>query len=122
MDKVLIVEDDPMVALINKRYLQQFRQIEIFGPVMYEEEVLSYLEAQKIDLIIMDVFLPKKSGLEILKTIREKEYTVLSLIHISYVGMGRVYPFLHATNEILELSNISLPLASAKTTTPKTRL
>ncbi|EGC92759.1 MULTISPECIES: response regulator [Turicibacter] len=76
MDKVLIVEDDPMVALINKRYLQQFRQIEIFGPVMYEEEVLSYLEAQKIDLIIMDVFLPKKSGLEILKTIREKEYTV----------------------------------------------
>ncbi|MTM30580.1 two-component system response regulator, partial [Turicibacter sanguinis] len=25
MDKVLIVEDDPMVALINKRYLQQFR-------------------------------------------------------------------------------------------------
>ena len=60
MDKVLIVEDDPMVALINKRYLQQFRQIEIFGPVMYEEEVLSYLEAQKIDLIIMDVFLPKK--------------------------------------------------------------
>ena len=67
MDKVLIVEDDPMVALINKRYLQQFRQIEIFGPVMYEEEVLSYLEAQKIDLIIMDVFL---------KTIREKEYTV----------------------------------------------
>ena len=67
MDKVLIVEDDPMVALINKRYLQQFRQIEIFGPVMYEEEVLSYLEAQKIDLIIMDV---------ILKTIREKEYTV----------------------------------------------
>ena len=76
MDKVLIVEDDPMVALINKRYLQQFRQIEIFGPVMYEEEVLSYLEAQKIDLIIMDVFLPKKSGLEILNTIREKEYTV----------------------------------------------
>ncbi len=41
---------------------------------------------------------------------------------VPYVGMGRVYPFLHATNEIFELSNISLPLASAKTTTPKTRL
>lgn len=41
---------------------------------------------------------------------------------VPYVGMGRVYPFLHATNEIFELSNIKLPLASAKTTTPKTRL
>lgn len=76
MDKVLIVEDDPMVALINKRYLQQFKQIQIFGPVMYEEDVLSCLQNEQIDLIIMDVFLPQKSGLDILKTIREKQYTV----------------------------------------------
>lgn len=76
MDKVLIVEDDPMVALINKRYLQQFKQIQIFGPVMSEEDVLSLLEHEQINLIIMDVFLPQKSGLEILKTIREKQYTV----------------------------------------------
>ncbi|MFQ7057750.1 MAG: ATP-binding protein [Turicibacter sanguinis] len=61
MDKVLIVEDDPMVALINKRYLQQFRQIEIFGPVSSEEEVFILLRSTKNDLIIMDVFLRKKA-------------------------------------------------------------
>ena len=69
---VLIVEDDPMVALINKRYLEQITGVKTFGPVMYEKEIISSLEENKIDLILMDVFLPEKSGIDILKVIREK--------------------------------------------------
>ena len=40
---VLIVEDDPMVALINKRYLEQITGVKTFGPVMYEKEIISNL-------------------------------------------------------------------------------
>ena len=69
---VLIVEDDPMVALINKRYLEQITGVKAVGPVMYEKEIISNLEENKIDLILMDVFLPEKSGIDILKSIREK--------------------------------------------------
>ena len=69
---VLIVEDDPMVALINKRYLEQITDIKTFGPVMYEKDIISNLEENNIDLILMDVFLPEKSGIDILKAIREK--------------------------------------------------
>lgn len=69
---VLIVEDDPMVALINKRYLEQITGVKAVGPVMYEKEIISNLEENKIDLILMDVFLPEKSGIDILKYIREK--------------------------------------------------
>ena len=69
---VLIVEDDPMVALINKRYLEQITGVKTFGPVMYEKEIISNLEENKIDLILMDVFLSEKSGIDILKSIREK--------------------------------------------------
>ena len=60
MVKVLIVEDYPMVAVINKRFVQQIENAEVFGPVMYEEEVLEVLKNEDIDLIILDVFLPKK--------------------------------------------------------------
>lgn len=74
MSKVLIVEDDPMVALINKRYLEAMESIEILGPVASEEEILSYLEEQEIDLILLDVYLPQKNGIDILKTLREKHY------------------------------------------------
>ena len=69
---VLIVEDDPMVALINKRYLEQITGVKTFGPVMYEKEIISSLKKNNIDLILMDVFLPEKSGIDILKSLREK--------------------------------------------------
>ncbi|MBP1530906.1 MAG: 4-carboxymuconolactone decarboxylase [Bacteroidaceae bacterium] len=39
----------------------------------------------------------------------------------AYLGMGRVRPFLTATNEILAARGIALPLASQQTTTMETR-
>ena len=58
--KVLIVEDDPMVALINKRYLEQITGVKTFGPVMYEKEIISNLEENNIDLIFWMYFYQKK--------------------------------------------------------------
>lgn len=40
----------------------------------------------------------------------------------AYLGMGRVYPFLKAANEVLSARGISLPLEGQATTTPDTRL
>ena len=39
----------------------------------------------------------------------------------AYLGMGRVRPFLSATNEVLTARGIALPLASQQTTTMETR-
>jgi 4-carboxymuconolactone decarboxylase len=41
---------------------------------------------------------------------------------VPYVGMAKVFDFLHATNEILESRGIKLPLEGQSTTTPETRL
>jgi 4-carboxymuconolactone decarboxylase len=41
---------------------------------------------------------------------------------VPYVGMARVFDFLHATNEVLEARGIPLPLPGQATTTPETRL
>ncbi|HCW53321.1 MAG TPA: two-component system response regulator [Clostridium sp.] len=76
MMTVLIVEDDPMVAFINKQYLNNIGDIEVLGPVYEESEIISLLESKKIDLILLDVFLPKKSGIEILKEIRSRKFSV----------------------------------------------
>lgn len=41
---------------------------------------------------------------------------------VAYLGIGRVYPFLKATNDVLTDMGISLPTAGQATTTPETRL
>lgn len=41
---------------------------------------------------------------------------------IAYLGMGRVYPFIKATNKVLEDKGIKLPLEGQSTTNQETRL
>jgi 4-carboxymuconolactone decarboxylase len=40
---------------------------------------------------------------------------------VPYVGVAKVFDFLHATNEVLQSKGVSLPLAGQSTTTPETR-
>jgi 4-carboxymuconolactone decarboxylase len=40
---------------------------------------------------------------------------------VPYVGMAKVYDFIHATNEILESRGVKLPLEGQSTTAPETR-
>lgn len=41
---------------------------------------------------------------------------------VAYLGIGRVYPFLKLTNDVLTEKGVSLPLEGQSTTTPETRL
>jgi len=40
---------------------------------------------------------------------------------VPYVGMAKVFDFLHATNEVLKARGVTLPLEGQSTTTPETR-
>lgn len=72
MYKVLIVEDDPMVASINSIFLEKYSNLEVINIVKTEEEVFENLEKYSIDLILCDVYLGECNGIEILKKIRNK--------------------------------------------------
>ena len=79
MYKVLIVEDDPMVAMINEQYVCKNKNFCVQKTCRNGQEALEYLEKEgasqdsKIDLVIMDVFMPLMNGVETLKKIREKK-------------------------------------------------
>lgn len=74
MKKVLVVEDDPMVAMINMEYISKISNLEIVGLAINKEEVFRYLKIEKVDLILMDIFLGGENGLDILKEIRGEGY------------------------------------------------
>lgn len=70
---VLIVEDDPMVAMINEQYVLKNKQFSIAGSCRNGQEALDFLAENKADLIVLDVFMPYMDGIETLKKIREKK-------------------------------------------------
>lgn len=74
MKRVLIVEDDPMVAMINKKYINSFEGFDVVDCVSKRGEFFDFLSEEKVDLIIMDVYMPGRTGLELLKEMREKGY------------------------------------------------
>ena len=73
MYNVLIVVDDPMVAMINEQYVCRNKNFKVVKSCRNGQEALEYLDNNTVDLIIMDVFMPYMDGIEALKKIREKK-------------------------------------------------
>ena len=76
MYEVLIVEDDPMVAMINKQYVTQNSKFHVSAVCRNGKSALEYLENNMVHLVILDQYMPQMNGLTLLKLIREKEIAV----------------------------------------------
>ena len=76
MYKVLIVEDDPMVAMINEQYVNRNKKFQVVEKFKNGKSALSYLEDHAVDLLILDVFMPLVDGFETLRLIRKKKISV----------------------------------------------
>ena len=73
MYKVLIVEDDPMVAMINEQYIKSNKHFSIVGKCNDGNSALSFLENNDVDLLILDVYMPHMDGFETLRQIRSRK-------------------------------------------------
>ena len=76
MFKVLIVEDDPMVAMINEQYIGQNKKFGVVGKCKDGKSALGFFEDHEVDLLILDVFMPHLDGFETLRQIRKKQISV----------------------------------------------
>lgn len=72
MLRLIIVEDDPMVRMINERFVAKISQFELVASVSSLDEAKQILATQSIHLVLLDVFLPSGSGLDLLKWIRDE--------------------------------------------------
>ncbi|MGF3102150.1 response regulator [Rossellomorea sp. DUT-2] len=74
MINVLIVEDDPMVAQFNQRYLEEIKGFHLIGISNSIEDALGKVNEYKIDLILLDVYMPgKRNGMDLLGQIRKEQ-------------------------------------------------
>ena len=76
MYNVLIVEDDPMVAMINEQYVNRHKDFKVVGKCKDGELALSFIQENPVDLIILDVFMPRMNGFETLRELRKEHKSV----------------------------------------------
>lgn len=88
MIKVLIVEDDPMVAMLNTHYLEQVGGFELVQAVNSVKSAIEVLEKSRVDLVLLDIFMPEETGFELLMYIRnqEKEIDIMMISAVHDMG------------------------------------
>ena len=62
MYKVIIIEDDPMVASINKQYVELTSSFHVEATFKNGILALQYLQNCTVDLIILDYYTPQMNG------------------------------------------------------------
>jgi len=71
---VLIVEDDPMVARFNQKYLEEIKEFHLIGISNSIEDAMLKVNEYKIDLVLLDVYMPgKRNGMDLLEQIRKEQ-------------------------------------------------
>ena len=95
MYKVLIVEDDPMVAMINEQYIKRNKNFEVVGKCNNGLSALDFLENNTVDILILDVFMPKMDGFETLRQIRNKQITVDAIMVTAAIERESLVEALH---------------------------
>lgn len=68
--RVLIIEDDPMVAMIHKEYFKRKELTNDLHHVASIEEAKSFIEETDVDLIVLDNYLADGQGVEFLQELK----------------------------------------------------
>lgn len=81
MIKVLIVEDDLMVASINEQFALKTDGVEVVGSFRNGMDALTFVKENEVDLILLDYYMPEYNGLELLKELRllDKDIEVIMI-------------------------------------------
>lgn len=70
MFKAVIVEDDRMVASINNQFLMKTPGFQVTATFHTGKDALAFLKNNSVDLLLLDLYMPDVSGLEVLTELR----------------------------------------------------
>jgi DNA-binding LytR/AlgR family response regulator len=84
----LIVEDEPLAANLIKEYIQEVQGLELKGVCADAVCAMEKLRNEKIDVIFLDINLPKLSGIDFLKSIKNNYHVIFTTAYHQYALQG----------------------------------
>ena len=75
--RCLIVDDEPLAAKLIETYTKKIERLELVGAYTSAKDALQTLETEDIDIAVLDIQMPQISGLEIARTLADKQTAVI---------------------------------------------
>ena len=83
MIQVLIVDDDFMVARIHRSLVERVAGFSVVGEAHTGVDALAAVETLRPDLVLLDIYLPDMSGLDVMRKLRERQRPQVDLIAVT---------------------------------------
>ena len=84
MVNCIIIEDQPPAQLILKKYINDTPNIFLKSTFADAIEAKKYLNNNQIDLIFLDIHLPKMTGIDFLKSMKHHPQVILTTAFSDY--------------------------------------
>ena len=80
----IIIEDQPPAQRILKKYINDMGHLDLKATFSNALDAITFLNTQKVDLIFLDIHLPKISGMDFLKSTAPNSHVILTTAFSEY--------------------------------------
>jgi DNA-binding LytR/AlgR family response regulator len=78
MMRCLIVDDEPLAHKVIRSYCEDLPHVEVSGSAYSALEAMSFLNKESVDLLFLDINMPKIPGLDFLKTLTNPPLVIVT--------------------------------------------
>src|SRR5580658_7023418 len=117
--KCVIIDDEPIARKVLQEYIEEIEFLELAGQAENPLKAMAILNAQDVDILLLDINMPKINGIDFLKSSRSTASVIITTAYAEYavesygldvldylvkpIGFER---FLKACNKALEVAEL----------------
>lgn len=86
--RCLLVDDEPLAIQLLRKHFEALETFEVTAVANNAIKALEILNSQEIDLLFLDIKMPKLTGLDFLKTLKDPPKTIITTAYREYALDG----------------------------------
>ena len=88
MIKCLIVDDEPLSRDVIRSFVNDHPELDLVGEAKDALEAMSFLSEQAVDLLLLDINMPKLSGVNFYKSLSQKPLVIFTTAYPEFAVEG----------------------------------
>jgi DNA-binding LytR/AlgR family response regulator len=84
----IVVEDEPLAAEVLEDYIRQVPFLQLKGTCSDALYAMEKLKSETVDLIFLDIHLPRLKGTDFLKTLKQAPHVIITSAYSEYALQG----------------------------------